>query len=75
MEQIDLNTLDPANVEALKALEKSLSPCGHLSRFCYTEDGGKTIYCYVCQLADLRAKLETAKADCVEKMAMALRIF
>jgi hypothetical protein len=48
--------------EVNKALAESLahpvdSPCGHSSRYAYTEDGGKHIYCYVCQRDKYKAAL------------------
>lgn len=50
-----------AEIEGLKALDNSLAPCGHSSRLCHTEDGGKHIQCYACQLAAKDAEITQLK--------------
>jgi hypothetical protein len=43
--------------DILKACcEYTTSPCGHSDQFAHTEDGGKTIRCYVCQINQLTAE-------------------
>lgn len=39
-----------AQMDFAKQLETATLPCGHLSRYGHTEDGGKNGDCYVCQL-------------------------
>ena len=36
-------------LEFHQSLGESKSPCGHLERYAYTNDGGKTIFCLLCE--------------------------
>ena len=36
-------------LEFHQSLGESKSPCGHLERYAYTEDGGKHITCLLCE--------------------------
>jgi len=36
-------------IEFYQSLGTSKSPCGHLERYAYTEDGGKHIVCLLCE--------------------------
>jgi hypothetical protein len=36
-------------LEFHQSLGESESPCGHLERYAYTNDGGKTIVCLLCE--------------------------
>jgi len=36
-------------IQFYQSLGKSTSSCGHLERYAYTEDGGKTIVCLLCE--------------------------
>lgn len=45
-------------LEALKALDSSKSPCGHFATHAVTTDGGKTIRCLECDLAARDRALE-----------------
>lgn len=54
--------------EVAEAMEYALahpvpSPCGHSSEYAHTDDGGKTIHCYVCQLTDATERAEKAERE------------
>lgn len=52
-----------ANLPRAEELNKFINaPCGHSSQYCHSEDGGKTIRCYVCQLVEKEKELEQYKA-------------
>jgi hypothetical protein len=41
----------------MEQLSKSKLPCGHLSCYGFTDDGGKTGYCALCELARERERV------------------
>jgi hypothetical protein len=41
-------------VQFYQSLDTSKSPCGHLERYAYTEDGGKHIVCLLCEREERR---------------------
>jgi len=51
-------------VEFYQSLGESKSPCGHLERYPYTEDGGKHIICLLCEREEW---IEEAKGRAFER--------
>ncbi len=48
--------------EACCKTQDALSPCGHKEQYAHSDDGGRTIYCYVCQLGRALEQLATLRA-------------
>jgi hypothetical protein len=53
------NEINKSIIDGL--LRPADSPCGHSGRYAHTEDGGKHIYCYVCQNEKLTAERDRLK--------------
>jgi hypothetical protein len=53
------------------------SPCGHSSRYAHTEDGGKNIRCYLCELFEAESELkkwaDSRDGILIENQALELR--
>ena len=52
---------DVAETMAHMLAHPDKSPCGHCETLAHTDDGGKTIHCYVCQLAAATERAERAE--------------
>ena len=56
-----------SEADITKQLESAKSPCGHAAQYAYSEDGGKYIYCYVCDLSTRNSQLEQLQAEIAER--------
>jgi hypothetical protein len=45
-------------LESMQEISRSKLPCGHLSAYGFTDNGGKTGYCTLCRIAELHAALK-----------------
>jgi hypothetical protein len=49
------------SLELSRQLESAKLPCGHFSRYGFTDDGGKTGYCTLCQLKAMEEVVEAER--------------